>query len=104
MLRKQNLGAIRSRQLLALAATWAVTGYFAHHIGHGRHGLDARAQLSERAQLLAFELASLEGIRGRLAKDVALLAPAAPDADLVEEIARDVLGYVNPADRILTRR
>ena len=83
---------------------WALTGYFGLHVVHGRHGLETRNRLTERAQILDFEVKSLDGVRTRLARDVALLTPDAPDADLVEEIARDVLGYVNPADRILPRR
>jgi cell division protein FtsB len=94
----------RLRHVMALAAMWAMTGYFGYHAVHGRHGLETRTRLTERAQILDFELKSLERARTRLARDVALLTPDAPDADLVEEIARDVLGYVHPADRIVTRR
>ena len=104
MLRKRIISEVRPRQVLLLLACWAVVGYFGHHILHGRHGLETRARLTERGQLLAFELKTLDGVRQRLARDVALLTPASPDADLVEEVARDVLGYVNPADRILSRR
>jgi hypothetical protein len=35
---------------------------------------------------------------------VSLLSPDVPDPDLVEEIARDVLGYVHPADRVVPTR
>ena len=53
--------------------------------------------------MLAFEIASLETVRAALARDVALLMPEDPSSDLVEEIARDVLGFSFPTDRI-TRR
>jgi cell division protein FtsB len=71
---------------------------------HGRHGLEARSALIERADLLEFEIRSLETVRARLRHDVALLAPDTPDPDLVEEIARDVLGYVQPTDRVIITR
>jgi cell division protein FtsB len=35
---------------------------------------------------------------------VALLTPDKPDPDLVEELARDVLGYVHPRDRVILSR
>ena len=104
VLRNQILSTLRPRQLALLLSCWAVIGYFGHHIAHGRHGLETRARLTERAQLLSFEIKTLHGVRSRLAHDVALLTPAAPDADLVEELAREVLGYVAPADHVLTRR
>jgi cell division protein FtsB len=71
---------------------------------HGRHGLEARSALIERADLLEFEIRSLETVRARLRHDVALLTPDQPDPDLVEEIARDVLGYVHPNDRVIITR
>jgi hypothetical protein len=43
-------------------------------------------------------------VRARLRHDVALLTPDRPDPDLVEEVARDVLGYVAPSDRVLIIR
>lgn len=79
-----------------------MTAYFAYHAIHGRHGLNARAELLERTALLDFELKSLNTVRAKLEHDVALLTPEVPNADLVEEIARDVLGYVHPSDRIIT--
>jgi cell division protein FtsB len=39
-------------------------------------------------------------VRAKLERDVALLKPDLPDADLVEEIARDVLGFARPTERI----
>lgn len=79
----------------------ALTAYFAYHIVHGRHGLEARNRLMERSSLLEFEIRSLEAVRSKLVRDVALLKPELPDADLVEEIARETLGYVHPGDMLL---
>ena len=81
-----------------------MTAYFAHHAVSGRHGLEARSRLTERSDLLEFEIKSLEAVRAKLERDVALLAPERPDGDIVEEIARDVLGFVRPDDRLVTRR
>ena len=87
-----------------LLACLSLAAYFASHAYSGRYGLEARTKLVERISLLEFELRSLEAARSRLARDVALLAPDRPHPDLVEEIARDVLGFVHPADRIVSGR
>ena len=79
------------------------SGYFAYHAIYGRHGLAARRELLERQTLLEFEQQSLEAVRAKLKRDVALLTPELPDADLVEETARDVLGFVHPDDKIFPR-
>jgi cell division protein FtsB len=82
----------------------ALTAYFVQHAVHGRHGLESRQRLEMRASMLAAETAKLEAVRAALARDVALLSPEIPEADLVEEIARSVLGYARPGERILRSR
>lgn len=79
----------------------ALTAYFAFHTVKGRHGLEARDKLLERESALQFEIESLEAVRAKLERDVALLRPDLPDRDFVEEIAREVLGFANPRDQIL---
>ena len=91
-------------QVLVLLACLSSTAYFVFHARHGRHGFEARNQLIERSALLDFEIKSLEAVRSKLERDVALLAPELPNPDLTEEIARDVLGYVHPKDRIVADR
>lgn len=80
---------------------FGLTAYFAHHAFYGRHGFEARQNLIERSSILEFEVRSLAAVRARLERDVALLSPELPHPDLVEEIARDVLGYAHPDDRIV---
>ena len=92
----------RVRQVLVLLACLTSSAYFGYHALHGRHGIEARDRLVERANLLDFEIKSLEAVRDKLKRDVALLSPDRPDADLVEEIARDVLGYVHPQDVLVS--
>ena len=89
-----------SAQLLVLLCLAATTGTITYHAINGRHGFEARARLIERSNVLEFEIKSLEAVRAHLERDVALLSPELPAADMVEEIARDVLGYSLPADRI----
>jgi cell division protein FtsB len=89
--------------MLVLLLCASLTAYFAYHAMNGRHGLEARQELTERASLLEFELKSLEAVRARLVRDVALLRPDMPHPDIVEEIARDVLGFSRPGETILAR-
>jgi cell division protein FtsB len=77
-----------------------IAGYFAQHAFSGKHGLDARARLQERAKRIGAEVKKLESELQKLQRDVALLAPEPPDADFVREIAADVLGFV-PTDGLL---
>lgn len=81
-----------------------MTGYFGYHAIHGKHGLEARKGLQERAERLAHELKALETVRAALAHEVALLDPRNPDPDFVEELARADLGYARPGERILLER
>jgi cell division protein FtsB len=78
-----------------------LTAYFAYHTLKGRHGLEARDKLLERESALQFEMQSLEAVRAKLERDVALLRPDLPDPDMVEEIAREVLGFAQPQDVVL---
>ena len=89
------------RQSAVLLGCLLATAYFAYHAVYGRHGLMARERLIARAELLDFEIRSLDSVRAKLARDVALLCPELPNTDIVEEAARDVLGYAMPNDRII---
>jgi cell division protein FtsB len=87
-----------------LLACLMSSAYFVYHARYGRHGLEARNRLIERSALLDFENRGLESVRTKLRRDVALLSPEVPNSDLVEEIARDVLGYVRGNDKIVASR
>ncbi|MFA7307813.1 MAG: septum formation initiator family protein [Hyphomicrobium sp.] len=87
-----------------LLACLTSTAYFVYHARYGRHGIEARNRLIERSALLDFENRGLESVRSKLRRDVALLSPEVPNSDLVEEIARDVLGYVRSSDKIVVSR
>lgn len=87
--------------MLVLLLCLGLTAYFVFHTVKGRHGLEARDRLLERESALQFEIQSLEAVRAKLTRDVALLRPDLPDPDFVEEIAREVLGFAHPRDRVL---
>ena len=79
-----------------------LAGYFGYYAIQGKHGLEARSRLIERSKVVEREIRSLEAVLATLEREVALLSPTKPDPDYVEELARDVLGFARPDDRILT--
>jgi cell division protein FtsB len=91
------------KQLFVLLSCALTTVYFVSHAFTGRHGFEARARLIDRSNVLEFEIKSLEAVRSHLLRDIALLSPERPAPDLVEEIARDVLGFSRPTDTIQLR-
>ena len=86
--------------LLALGAG----GYFAYHLHTGDHGLQARADLERRKEVLEGELAGLREIKTRIERDVALLRPESLDPDMLDERARALLDYVDARDLTLMVR
>ena len=50
------------------------------------------------------ELATLNARKSVLARDVALLTAEPPPADIVEDIARRVLGFARPTELVLIGR
>ncbi|MGQ0672094.1 MAG: FtsB family cell division protein [Hyphomicrobium sp.] len=88
--------------MLVLLFCLGLTAHFAYHAIYGRHGLVARNALLERISLLEFETRSTEAVRAKLGRDVALLSPELPHPDVVEELAREMLGFAHPDERIVT--
>ncbi len=92
------------KQLCVTLSCLLLTTYFAYHIRYGRHGFEVRSKLLERSALLDFEIKGLDTVRTKLRHDVALLSAELPNSDIVEETARDVLGYVRADDKIVAAR
>lgn len=87
-------------QVAVVLTCVGLSAYFAFHVRHGRHGLEAHTRLIERSTLLEFEIRSLQAVSSRLRQDVVLLGSEPPHPDIVDEIARDVLGYARADDTI----
>ncbi len=94
----------RLKQALVLLICLSSTAYFSYHVLYGRYGLEARSVFAERAGLVEFEIRSLQTVRASLANDVALLSASPPDPDIVEELSREILGFVHPDDRLILSR
>ncbi|HEX5932283.1 MAG TPA: septum formation initiator family protein [Methyloceanibacter sp.] len=79
-------------------------GYFAYHLQTGDHGLEARAKLQGRKEVLEGELAGLKEVRLRLERDVSLLRPESLDPDMLDERARAILNLAHEDDLIMLKR
>jgi cell division protein FtsB len=86
--------------LLALGAG----GYFGYHLQTGDHGLQARADLERRKEVLEGELAGLREVKQRIERDVALLRPESLDPDMLDERARAILNLAHRDDLVLLKR
>lgn len=89
------------RQTNVLLLCLGLTTYFVYHAISGKHGLEARSRLMERSIVIERDTSALEAVRARLARDVAGLSESAPDYDLVDEMARDLLALARPDERIV---
>lgn len=89
------------QSIIVLLGCAALAVYFGYHTLYGKHGLRAQAQLVERRAYVEQRLEALEAVHARLRRDIALLNPDAPDADLIEELARARLGFAFPDETIL---
>ena len=89
----------RPRQILVSLFCLLALGYFAYHAIVGKRGLEARERLVERSRQLEPQIKRLEAERARLERDVRLLN--AGDADLIEELSIELLGFVRPGDRVV---
>ncbi len=77
------------------------SAYFVYHSYYGRYGFEARSRLVAQQTLLDFEIKSLEASRSRLERDIMLLNANPPHPDIIEDIARNELGFAHPDDLIV---
>lgn len=91
----------RSGQSLVTWCCLGLTAYFVYHTVVGSYGLEARSRFIQRSNLLSGEMVALEAVRTRLDRDARLLNVTVPDLDLVDELARDVLGLIRPDELII---
>jgi cell division protein FtsB len=85
-------------------ALWtAVIGYFAYHLLDGQYGLMSWLAFEERAYKLQTELVDIKSEREKLEYRVALMRPESLDPDLLEERARQTLGFSRPNEVTIFR-
>jgi len=88
-------------QFLVLLICLFLVSYFAYHTIKGKHGLEARVSLNVHAFNLERRLTSLEAMRANLERDIALMSNPAINKDMLDEKARELLGYSRPDEKII---
>jgi cell division protein FtsB len=94
----------RSISFTGLGITTAlvlVGAYFTFTAVQGNYGLFRRIQIEAEADRLSIELARLEAENARMEILTRRLSDDFLDLDLLDERARDVLGYTRPDEIVL---
>ena len=73
----------------------ALLFYMAFHMLHGNHGLVGRAIELRKQEQLHQQLADIRAERMRMERDIALLKGDQIDGDLLGELARSQLSYID---------
>lgn len=74
------------------------SGYFAWHGWHGSFGIEARRQLDREAVRLKSELDAIHAERATIERRVALLRSTSLESDMLDERAREILGFANAGE------
>lgn len=91
----------RARKIAPQVVAACLVGYFAYHAVQGERGLYAYMQMQkdlERAQAVAETLSEQ---RREMEGKVALLRPDSLDPDMLEERARNVLGFARDDEAVI---
>jgi cell division protein FtsB len=81
-----------------------VIGYFGANAYSGNYGLNARVNLEAQVAALTAELNDAKAERARWERRVALLQADGLDPDMLDERARQLLGYTDPRDVVMLRK
>jgi cell division protein FtsB len=95
----------RIRAALIQLSLWtmiaAMIAYFGYHGVHGERGLRAHRNFNAEIAALNADLAAVQGERKSIEDRVARFAPNSVDRDLLDEEARESLGWLHPNDRVI---
>lgn len=87
--------------LLWLTCSLSIGGYFAFAAVQGDHGIFRRVQIEAETGVLRAELAQLEAERAALENRTRRLSDDFLDLDLLDEQARQRLGFMRPEEFVL---
>ena len=83
------------RPLVVPVIALGFSGYFAWHGWHGSFGIEARRQLTVEADRLDRELDGVKKERRAIELRVNLLRSSSLESDMLDERAREILGFAN---------
>ncbi len=93
----------RKFDMVITGVSAALLGYFAWHGFEGPRGFPYRDRLAADAGQLAGELAAVQKRRELLELKVSQLRPQSIDPDLLDEMARAMLGMAQPDELVVLR-
>ncbi|GGE44684.1 cell division protein [Agaricicola taiwanensis] len=85
-------------------ATLASMAYFAHHAVSGNRGIVAKRAYEAEMKALEADLKKVKAERTALEKRVAALRPTQVERDMLDQLARERLGYMHPDERVLEKQ
>ena len=91
----------RAKKAIVPVLYFAVIGYFTYHTIQGNHGILAKKVLDQRLNEANVRLTNLKDVNNQLEKKVQLLKPESICPDLLEQQAKEMLGYSNPREIII---
>lgn len=91
----------RLRHAAVPAVCACAVAYFGFHAIQGDHGLVTYMRYGQYISTLQAEYAATVRARENLEHRVSLLRSQSLDPDLLEERARDILGFAHPDDRVI---
>jgi cell division protein FtsB len=100
MIARTRLGRIMQGLALHVCA-WLIIGYFAFQGYHGNYGLLAQRQFEKETADLTLQRDTLRAERTHWEQRVGLLRSDRLDPDMLDELARRDLGFVQPNDLVL---
>ena len=89
----------KTGRLIVPLMTAAVLSYFGYHVYHGEFGIDSKAHLRERGEVLQAQLDTLKVERAQLEGKVRMLRDGTIDKDMLDEQARRALN-LSTADEL----
>ena len=93
----------RKFDMVITGVSAALLGYFAWHGFEGPRGFPYRDRLMAEAEQLGGELAAIRQQRQTLEIKVSQLRPQSVDPDLLDEMARAMLGMTRPGELVVLR-
>jgi cell division protein FtsB len=93
----------RKFDMVITGVSAALLGYFAWHGFEGPRGFPYRDRLMAEAEQLGGELAAIRQQRETLEIKVSQLRPQSVDPDLLDEMARAMLGMTRPGELVVLR-
>ena len=91
----------RSKQAVFPVLCACAIGYFGYHLVQGDYGLMAWVKLAQQIELTKAERARVSAERAELEHRVSLLRPSSLDPDLLDERARQTLGFAHRNDIVI---